>query len=74
MEMGVDKTLPNTNRKIVSKKNKEKKSLWPILFKFYYPLQQEMLIYKDCIAELLVPHCGHTTPALNSCLPWLKVS
>lgn len=53
MEMGVDKTLPNTNQKIGSKKNKEKKSLWPILFKFYYPLQQEMLIYKDCIAELL---------------------
>lgn len=61
IEKGLHRTLPNTNKhKIGPKKNKKKKSLCPILFKFHYPLQQEMLIYKDCTAELLVAYNSYS--------------
>lgn len=68
MEMGVHKTTKYKQAEDWLKE-KLKKSLSAQCCLLYYPLQQEMLIYKDCIAELLVPYCGHTTPTLNSCLP-----
>lgn len=65
--MGVHRTLPNTNKqKIGSKKNKNKKSLCPILFKFYYSWQQEMLfLYRLLVfKELLVAYNSYSESML----------
>ena len=71
MEMGVLKLYQIQTRRLTQRKIRKKEVSLPNTL--YYPLQQEMLIYKDCVAELLVPYCGHTTPTQNSFLPLLTI-